>query len=71
VETQLKKEGLSKNSGQKFLEKLSTLDIETQISKNFIENVMYYLKVESSQINQDESVLASSDIIESIYFWEI
>lgn len=67
VETQLKKEGLSRNSDQKFLEKLSTLDIKTQTSKNFIENVMYYLNIESSQIKQDESVLASSDIIESIF----
>ena len=67
VEKQLKKEGLSRDSDTKCLEKLSTLDIKTSTAKIFLEKVMHYLEDESSQIKQNDNLLATSDIIESIF----
>lgn len=65
VETDLKTHGISQQSGTKFEFLQSSLNFH--INPNFFQKIVDYLSKESSQIPAEITLLATSDIIESIF----
>ena len=65
LETQLKHCGLNQESLAVFEEKLSSLTDSSLL--NFQQNILDYLKRESDKISNENTFLATSDIIESLF----
>jgi hypothetical protein len=65
IETQLKTRGLNQESSTIF--QLHQLTIKTNSLVNFQIKILDYLTVESSQIQAEQTFLATSDVIESLF----
>ena len=65
LETQLKHSGLNKESFAIFEKKLSSLTDSSLL--NFQQNILDYLKRESDKISNENTFLATSDVLESLF----
>lgn len=62
---QVKKKGLDKNSKRLFEESIKDIRLRERCH-NLKAKIIEYLKTETSRINPGETLLASSDVLESI-----
>lgn len=66
LEAQVKAEGFNRKSLEKFEEKIKTLKIPDKLWK-FKEKIVEYISFEISKITTDGSILATTDVVESLF----
>jgi len=67
VEKQVKNEGLNNKSATVFSIRLKKLDLSNELSNKVAQGIIQYLEIEGKNVPQDQTLLSTSDIIESIF----
>jgi len=67
VSIQVKNEGLNNESAAIFLKSVGKTDLSSELSKELVIRINHYLETEGGNIPQGQTLLGTSDIIESIF----
>lgn len=67
VQTQIKTEGINQQSSIEFIKSINSSEIKSDCANKIKNKVIDYLNIEGSKIPEKQSLLGTSDIIESVF----